>query len=113
MIRRPPKSTLFPYTTLFRSQECERQIRELDLELQVLTPETAAARFETCEREHALARQEHERAERQAPLEVAANDEREATELFGFEEAYAMGAATKPAYDAIVKRRDATLEKAE
>src|SRR2546425_5184288 len=22
MIRRPPRSTLFPYTTLFRSQEC-------------------------------------------------------------------------------------------
>src|SRR5256885_12035050 len=27
MIRRPPRSTLFPYTTLFRSQEC-RRIRE-------------------------------------------------------------------------------------
>src|SRR3989449_4774309 len=24
MIRRPPRSTLFPYTTLFRSQELER-----------------------------------------------------------------------------------------
>src|SRR3989449_8609317 len=23
MIRRPPRSTLFPYTTLFRSRECE------------------------------------------------------------------------------------------
>src|SRR3712207_7817501 len=23
MIRRPPRSTLFPYTTLFRSQECQ------------------------------------------------------------------------------------------
>src|SRR2546425_3556887 len=23
MIRRPPRSTLFPYTTLFRSQHCE------------------------------------------------------------------------------------------
>ena len=23
MIRRPPRSTLFPYTTLFRSSECE------------------------------------------------------------------------------------------
>src|SRR2546430_8948011 len=23
MIRRPPRSTLFPYTTLFRSQSCE------------------------------------------------------------------------------------------
>src|SRR5687768_17701897 len=25
MIRRPPRSTLFPYTTLFRSQELERE----------------------------------------------------------------------------------------
>src|SRR5260221_5165733 len=25
MIRRPPRSTLFPYTTLFRSQEVERR----------------------------------------------------------------------------------------
>src|SRR3712207_8200252 len=25
MIRRPPRSTLFPYTTLFRSGGCERQ----------------------------------------------------------------------------------------
>src|SRR5205807_9812009 len=24
MIRRPPRSTLFPYTTLFRSRECHR-----------------------------------------------------------------------------------------
>src|SRR3712207_7524552 len=26
MIRRPPRSTLFPYTTLFRSQSVERQV---------------------------------------------------------------------------------------
>src|SRR2546430_13408159 len=26
MIRRPPRSTLFPYTTLFRSQDRERQL---------------------------------------------------------------------------------------
>src|SRR5438132_9995781 len=25
MIRRPPRSTLFPYTTLFRSGRCERE----------------------------------------------------------------------------------------
>src|SRR3712207_7296572 len=25
MIRRPPRSTLFPYTTLFRSRACERR----------------------------------------------------------------------------------------
>src|SRR5258708_1699726 len=27
MIRRPPRSTLFPYTTLFRSRRCEEEIR--------------------------------------------------------------------------------------
>src|SRR3712207_8999758 len=26
MIRRPPRSTLFPYTTLFRSRGCERMV---------------------------------------------------------------------------------------
>src|SRR3712207_7235945 len=26
MIRRPPRSTLFPYTTLFRSPQCRRQL---------------------------------------------------------------------------------------
>src|SRR2546426_6473393 len=26
MIRRPPRSTLFPYTTLFRSQACEHPV---------------------------------------------------------------------------------------
>src|SRR2546429_6426835 len=26
MIRRPPRSTLFPYTTLFRSELCERLV---------------------------------------------------------------------------------------
>src|SRR3712207_8102289 len=29
MIRRPPRSTLFPYTTLFRSGEPERRVRAL------------------------------------------------------------------------------------
>src|SRR3712207_9075304 len=28
MIRRPPRSTLFPYTTLFRSDRLRRQVRE-------------------------------------------------------------------------------------
>src|SRR5260370_15389066 len=27
MIRRPPRSTLFPYTTLFRSQICRHRLR--------------------------------------------------------------------------------------
>src|SRR3712207_8245449 len=29
MIRRPPRSTLFPYTTLFRSNDAESEIREI------------------------------------------------------------------------------------
>src|SRR6266487_6485495 len=30
MIRRPPRSTLFPYTTLFRSQRCYPHRRHMD-----------------------------------------------------------------------------------
>src|SRR5439155_21426946 len=30
MIRRPPRSTLFPYTTLFRSRECFSILRKSD-----------------------------------------------------------------------------------
>src|SRR3712207_7193213 len=33
MIRRPPRSTLFPYTTLFRSREWETRRAELDYEI--------------------------------------------------------------------------------
>src|SRR3712207_9033365 len=32
MIRRPPRSTLFPYTTLFRSSEEQRRLRKLYIE---------------------------------------------------------------------------------
>src|SRR5688572_32364282 len=28
MIRRPPRSTLFPYTTLFRSEQCDTCVEE-------------------------------------------------------------------------------------
>src|SRR5258707_10993741 len=30
MIRRPPRSTLFPYTTLFRSWECDASMVEIN-----------------------------------------------------------------------------------
>src|SRR5256885_7344446 len=36
MIRRPPRSTLFPYTTLFRSQVGPGRPGEFDQQLQVL-----------------------------------------------------------------------------
>src|SRR5438105_6492118 len=32
MIRRPPRSTLFPYTTLFRSHEATLLARDIDLD---------------------------------------------------------------------------------
>src|SRR5438270_10698859 len=34
MIRRPPRSTLFPYTTLFRSQSTERSLSGIELALE-------------------------------------------------------------------------------
>src|SRR3712207_8078033 len=33
MIRRPPRSTLFPYTTLFRSRQPQRRLAEVGREL--------------------------------------------------------------------------------
>src|SRR2546426_7976783 len=39
MIRRPPRSTLFPYTTLFRSQRSRRLARALVSDLVVYHPE--------------------------------------------------------------------------
>src|SRR2546427_7400431 len=43
MIRRPPRSTLFPYTTLFRSvqrvrEQMEFPIQDRDLALQLIAP---------------------------------------------------------------------------
>src|SRR2546430_9739694 len=43
MIRRPPRSTLFPYTTLFRSSAIEEQARALELPLSVRTSFQGAA----------------------------------------------------------------------
>src|SRR5258705_8068339 len=36
MIRRPPRSTLFPYTTLFRSLEPRLEVEEFVLQLQLV-----------------------------------------------------------------------------
>src|SRR5258708_36332768 len=36
MIRRPPRSTLFPYTTLFRSEQVVREASYMALEYRVL-----------------------------------------------------------------------------
>ena len=94
-------------------QQCEEQIRAIQVELSMLDPETAQARAGAREQEHAQAREQRERAEREQPLIMATTDERESVENFDFERAYAVGAMTKPIYDAINKRRDEAIVKAE
>src|SRR5258708_24311718 len=42
MIRRPPRSTLFPYTTLFRSQNADRAERHRQLDRRHLSVERAS-----------------------------------------------------------------------
>src|SRR5438034_7478038 len=73
MIRRPPRSTLFPYTTLFRSSTAERQVdvaieehlRFLDVarpvpqELHVLPVVRLLQRFEVRSEEHTSELQSH------------------------------------------------------
>src|SRR2546421_2845048 len=44
MIRRPPRSTLFPYTTLFRSQ----QALDHEAEREGTSPPTSASSIRTC-----------------------------------------------------------------
>src|SRR5438093_9419839 len=50
MIRRPPRSTLFPYTTLFRS-EVDEKLMEAYLEKGEVTPEELHAPLERALRE--------------------------------------------------------------
>src|SRR2546427_1748846 len=53
MIRRPPRSTLFPYTTLFRSDPAQRTAEDrhaADAGLVVPAPRGPAARHGLCDR---------------------------------------------------------------
>src|SRR2546430_7652018 len=52
MIRRPPRSTLFPYTTLFRSMEEQRRLLVIDLSKEKTTFSLYELGFE--ERVHAI-----------------------------------------------------------
>src|SRR5258708_18384932 len=52
MIRRPPRSTLFPYTTLFRSASVAQDLisnQKVDLMLATSTPETVNPVSDACE----------------------------------------------------------------
>src|SRR3712207_8873901 len=52
MIRRPPRSTLFPYTTLFRSGRAARARLERHVEAVVLLPGALAQAREVAEQLH-------------------------------------------------------------
>src|SRR3989454_12132639 len=55
MIRRPPRSTLFPYTTLFRSRELPLLERlDMDIRDRVATPEDWYSPFREATWEEAL-----------------------------------------------------------
>src|SRR3712207_9075048 len=51
MIRRPPRSTLFPYTTLFRSYLREALQGQPDIELRHITPAGVPHEFPTIDDE--------------------------------------------------------------
>src|SRR5687768_18291123 len=77
MIRRPPRSTLFPYTTLFRSQyvDCSLQILDqLDLLGPIIVGEadgvSAAASKRGIDRDHDGTRSEEHTSELQSRLHL-------------------------------------------
>src|SRR2546426_954197 len=52
MIRRPPRSTLFPYTTLFRSPErrCDRRCASASARLEISNPAAHRQSHNRCEK---------------------------------------------------------------
>src|SRR2546430_11706767 len=50
MIRRPPRSTLFPYTTLFRSRDALRAVRLQHGSLEIAKEEVRSAAWESLDR---------------------------------------------------------------
>src|SRR5256885_9739806 len=89
MIRRPPRSTLFPYTTLFRScvdsGECLLERRELGAAGDVLSPEERVQR--PCEYDRPKQRRERSGQEesgeddRAQPVRRARRADRKSTRL--------------------------------
>src|SRR5438552_5797300 len=60
MIRRPPRSTLFPYTTLFRSLVAGRGERAADLLVRPVRREVEAFRFSTLDRKSTRLNSSHQ-----------------------------------------------------
>src|SRR5256885_8619730 len=68
MIRRPPRSTLFPYTTLFRSERGVRRL--LRLRRPPLVDARRALPHHACLAQRALGRSEEHTSELQSPCNL-------------------------------------------
>src|SRR5689334_23518682 len=63
MLRRPPRSTLFPYTTLFRSQPGEARPARCHLAVHAQARDTAVGEDVQAHVREAVARRDRERSE--------------------------------------------------
>src|SRR5207248_7014703 len=70
MIRRPPRSTLFPYTTLFRSVLRPHDGEHRQLHVGRVTPEQLDDRRELVVGQSELARSEEHTSELQSPYDL-------------------------------------------
>src|SRR2546426_4241377 len=70
MIRRPPRSTLFPYTTLFRSHKSRHPAALLRFGHHVERERRLAARFGAENLDHPAARSEEHTSELQSPCNL-------------------------------------------
>src|SRR5260370_24156148 len=59
MIRRPPRSTLFPYTTLFRSRQAQHDLEDGRAFRLSLLPPGRPAGFEICDGSQMFRSEEH------------------------------------------------------
>src|SRR5690348_17423774 len=67
MIRRPPRSTLFPYTTLFRSRKEQGLSRSRKAKLALVSRVEFAAGLDFC---HGRSRSEEHTSELQSPVHL-------------------------------------------
>src|SRR3712207_8641032 len=65
MIRRPPRSTLFPYTTLFRSR-AEAEARAEEIHAEVARTDARRAEEEAAKADEAVKEAERERQDRKS-----------------------------------------------
>src|SRR2546426_5596335 len=70
MIRRPPRSTLFPYTTLFRSNQFAGYSKSVHHDAMVVRGDLSAPTCTTCHGKHGATRSEEHTSELQSPCNL-------------------------------------------